>query len=200
MIGRLADLWYRAGMAMRIELPRIVWLPLAAALGLSLAACGDAGTPPQAAPIAPPAVVSAPAAPVDVASFDRIVNAETVFPDPAVRARYRAQPPVTENGQRSYAFQLLPQPGMDEKRHFGLVTITWARGGSFVKPGAAAPSGVGGPGGGFIDAFAQTADGAYDVRVTQGMLLPAGIELPAFDIRKAAAEMVRLYQAQQSKP
>jgi len=192
---------------MRIELPRIAWLPLAAALGLSLAGCGDAGTPPQNAPVAPPAVVSAPVAPgaaapaalADVALFDRFVNVETVFPDPAVRARYRAQPPVTENGQRSYAFQLLPQSGMDEKRHFGLVTITWARGGSFVKPGAAAPSGVGGPGGGFIDAFAQTADGAYDVRVTQGMLLPAGVELPAFDIRKAAADMVRLYQAQQSK-
>lgn len=188
-------------MTMRIECTGIVSLLLAAAIGHSLAGCGDAGTPPHHVPVASPVSVAAPAAPADLATFDRFVSAETVFPDPAVRARYRALAPVTENRQRSYAFQLLPQPGMDEKRHFGLVTITWAPGGSFVKaPGAAAaPAGVGGPGGGFVDAFAQTADGAFDVRVTQGMLLPAGVDLPAFDIRKAAAEMVRLYQVQQSK-
>lgn len=189
-------------MTMRIEFSGVALLLLAVAVGHSLVGCGDAGTQPQREPVASPVSVSAPAAPsADLAKFDRFVSAETVFPDPAVRARYRALVPVTENRQRSYAFQLLPQPGMDEKRHFGLVTVTWARGGSFVKvPGASvAPAGVGGPGGGFVDAFAQTADGAFDVRVTQGMLLPAGVELPAFDIQKAAAEMVRLYQVQQSK-
>ena len=121
-----------------------------------------------------------------------------MFPNRAQRGLYRMLPPVTENGQRTYVFQLVGQPGMDEARHFNLVTITWARGGQFVKSrdSATALSGVGGPGGGFVDAFAQTDDGAYDVRVTQGSLLPDSVNVPAFDVAGAAAEMVRLYKAQ----
>jgi len=76
---------------------------------------------------------------------------------------------------------------MDEDRHFNLVTITWVRHGHLGKTpeASATPSGMGGPGGGFVDAFAQTGDRAYDVRVLQGMLLPDGVNSPTFDVEKA---------------
>lgn len=132
--------------------------------------------------------------------FDRVVSLESVFADRAQRALYRMLPSVTEDGLRTYAFQLSPQPAMDPARHFNLVTVTWAPAGRFVKSAGTAvgPSGSGGPHGGFVDGFAQTADGAYDVRVSNGMLLPDKVDVPAFDVEQAAANMVRLYQAQKS--
>src|SRR5262245_54163694 len=114
-----------------------------------LAACDGPSAPVMSAKralssseSAPPAIAEA-----DFALFDRVVTAESVFPDGAQRGLYRMLPPVTENGQRSYTFQLKPQRGMDEARDFNLVTITWARGGQLVKsPGlTAAPSGTVGP-------------------------------------------------------
>ena len=160
-----------------------------------LAGCDKPALPEQSATAVTPT-----AAETDFALFDRLVTAESVFPDPVQRGLYRMLPPVTESGQRTYTFHLNPQPGMDKERHFNLVTITWARGGQLVKtPGSVvAPSGVGGPGGGFIDAFAQTNDRAYDVRVSQGMLLPNSVNVPAFDVEKAAANMIRLYSAQRT--
>jgi hypothetical protein len=166
-----------------------------------LAGCSEPASyhPPTKAG-APLAIAPAPWSEADLALFDRLVTAESVFPDRTQRSLYRMLPPVTENGQRSYIFQLNSQPTMDEARHFNLVTITWVRHGQLVKsPGVAAtPSGVGGPGGGFVDAFAQTDDRAYDVRVSQGMLLPDSVNVPAFDVEKAAADMVRLYEAQRT--
>lgn len=166
-----------------------------------LAGCSEpASHQPPAKAGAPSASVPAPWSEADSALFDRLVTAESVFPDRAQRSLYRVLPAVTENGQRSYTFQLISQPTMDEARHFNLVTITWARHGQLVKSPAmaATPSGVGGPGGGFVDGFAQTNDRTYDVRVSQGMLLPNGVNVPAFDVEKAAAHMVRLYEAQRA--
>ena len=165
----------------------------------SLAGCGEpAKLEPPAKAGAPSPGAPSPSANADLALFDRVVTAESVFPKRAQRGLYRMLPPVTENGQRTYASQLLGQPGMDEARHFNLVTITWARGGQLVKSpdSATALSGVGGPGGGFVDAFARTDDGAYDVRVTQGSLLSDSVNVQAFDVARAAAEMVRLCKAQ----
>jgi hypothetical protein len=103
-------------------------------------------------------------------------------------------PPVSEEGRRTYAFQLNPQPGMEEPRHFSLITITWARGGQE----AAGLSGVGGPGGGFVDAFAQTHDRAYHVRVSLAELLPNGVLVSRFDVEKTAADLAKLYDTNTS--
>ncbi len=154
-----------------------------------LAGCArptDHGTPAKA-------TVSSPLE-ADCAIFDRLVTAEALFPDPAQRELYRMLPPVTENGQRTYTFRLKSQPGLDEKRHFDLITVTWAPGGKLGKSKGAGISGAGGPGGGFLDAFAQTFDGKYDVRVSRGMLLSAACQVPDFDVAKAAATMASLYQ------
>lgn len=156
-----------------------------------IAACRG-GTTPGAQPGAP--VADAP----QFDWLDRLTTPEAVFPDADQRGLYRMQPPVTENGQRTYTFQLAGQPGMDAARHFDIVTITWARGGTFVKSRETAPSGVGGPGGGFIDAYAQTEDGVYDIRVSRGMLLPSGVAVPPVDVEKTAAGLARLYQARRS--
>lgn len=166
-----------------------------------LAGCTEPAKPvalPRAEAHASAAVV--PSIERDAPLFDRVVNPESVFADRAQRALYRMLPSVTEDGLRTYAFQLNPQPGMDPARHFNLVTVTWAPAGRFVRSAATSPglSGSGGPQGGFVDGFAQTADGAYDVRVSTGMLLPDKVEVPAFDVEQAAVNMIRLYQAQKS--
>ncbi|MBK7664979.1 MAG: hypothetical protein IPJ21_15820 [Sterolibacteriaceae bacterium] len=171
------------------------------ALSMGLAGCGEQAVPePSAKPGSLSPAVQSPSVEQDLARFDRLVTLESVFPDRLQRGLYRMLPPVTENGQRAYTFQLVPQARMNEARHFNLVTIVWARGGTFVKPQGSpvVPSSTGGPNGGFIDAVAQTDDHAYDVRVSLAMLLPDSVDLPAFDVEKVAADMIRLYQAQGS--
>lgn len=49
------------------------------------------------------------------------------------------------------------------------------------------------PASGFVTAYAQTADGSYDIRGKLGMLMPPGARFPDFDIERTAADMVRLY-------
>jgi hypothetical protein len=169
----------------RTGLRRLV--PVLLACGSLLAACADVA-------------VSAPAASaareLGTRRLDSLVTAEALFPDAAQRRLYRVLPPVTDQARRSYAFQLLPQPGMDPVRHFHLITVTWVPAGQLSKaPGiCAAGVGTGGPGGGFVDACVQTADRAWDVRVTLGSLLPAGVQVPDFDVAAAADGLLRRYQ------
>jgi hypothetical protein len=153
-----------------------------------LAGCGESAAPATTA-------TTAPLAEADIALFDRLVTAESVFPDPQQRALYRMLPPVSEEGQRTYAFELNTQPGMEKPRHFNLITITWGRGGQ----AAAALSGVGGPGGGFVDASAQTNDRAFYVRVSLGELLPNSVHVPSFDVEKAAADLAKRYDQHAGK-
>jgi hypothetical protein len=153
-----------------------------------LAGCGQPAAPET------PATTAA-LAEADIALFDRLVTAESVFPDPRQRALYRMLPPVSEQGQRTYAFQLNAQPGMVEPRHFNLITIAWARGGQ----AAATLSSVGGPAGGFVDASAQTHDRAFYVRVSLGELLPNSVHVPSFDVEKAAADLAKLYDKHTGK-
>jgi len=191
---------WEAGGFTNVFLAAVILLPYS----VGLTGCGNrsdqassAKSGASSSSVSPPSI----SAEADFALLDRLVTAESVFPDRAQRGLYRMLPPVTENGQRSYTFQLNAQSGMDETRHFNLVTITWARGGELLQSSGlvAAPSGTGGPGGGFVDAFARTDDHAYDVRVSQGSLLPDSVDLPAFDVTRAAANMVRLYRDQKER-
>lgn len=156
---------------------------LLAGVFASSAACRDPESPP-----------AAPSLERDAAIFDRIVVAETVFPDPRVRASYDAQPPRVENGLRGYAFQLRTQPGMEEGRHFQIVGVTWA---ARVEPAGEAATGevtgTGGPGGGFVEAAATTADRLYDVRVSLGTLLPNSVQVESIDVRATAQALARRY-------
>ncbi len=158
-----------------------------------LAACdNNAAQPAHSAPLAAMALDAA-----EIKRFDALVSPSAIFPDPSQRALYQAHAPSTDDGRRSYVFELKHQAGMTTNRHFHLITITWARAGTFVTSGGAPriQSSTGGPNGGFVDAAAQTADKAYDVNVSEAMLLPDAVQVPDFDLAKAAAALVQSYNA-----
>lgn len=118
----------------------------------------------------------------------------TIFPDPVQRALYEMQAPSIDNEKRSYTFELKAQPGMKANRHFHLITITWASAGSFVgKEGVPRIKPTFGPGGSFIDTAAQTADGCFDVQVSEAMLLPDSVLILPIDLTVATASLARSY-------
>jgi hypothetical protein len=158
-----------------------------------LAGCdGNAAQPARSAPLAATALDAA-----EIKRFDALVSPSAIFPDPSQRALYEMHAPSTDDGRRSYVFELKHQAGMTANRHFHLITVTWARAGTFVTSGGAPriQSSTGGPNGGFVDAAAQTADKAYDVDVSEAMLLPDAVQTPEFDLAKTAAALVQSYNA-----
>jgi hypothetical protein len=128
----------------------------------------------------------------DLSFFDQIVTFESVFPDPAERARHRIHPPEMVRGQRVYGFSLMMQPGMNEHRHYSVVSVAWEPARTETKPGMFIDGfGPGGGSGGFV---ARTHDGLYDVRVGWGNLLPEAVTMPNVETRQLAEEMVRRYE------
>lgn len=126
--------------------------------------------------------------------FDRLVTPESVFPDSAQRKQFQLLPPSGSADERSYVFQFIPVKGMNASRHFLLLTITWTKA---TSPKDAQPVllGVGGPGGGFVDAVAQTDDHIWNLRVSLGSLMPAGVEAPEIAPVQIASELLRIYQS-----
>lgn len=134
----------------------------------------------------------------DIHQFDVLTTPATVFPDAAQRALYEMRVPTTENGRRSYTFELRKQPGMVANRHFHLITITWAPGDTFgARDGEPRIKSTFGPGGGFISVVAQTADRRFDVQVSEAMRLPDSVQLAPFDSAGLAASLVRGYRQQE---
>ena len=128
----------------------------------------------------------------ELSFFDQIVTFEAVFPDPAERARHRMDPPEMVRGRRVYGFSLITQPGMNEHRHYSVVSVAWAparaetRLGSFIH-------GVG-PGGANFGFVARTHDGLYDVEVGWGNLLPITVDTPNINTDQLAEDMVQRYE------
>ena len=134
----------------------------------------------------------------DIDQLDALTAPAMVFPDAAQRALYEMHVPTTENGRRSYTFELRKQPGMVVNRHFHLITITWAPGDTFgARDGEPRIKSTFGPGGGLIDVVAQTADRRFDVQVSEAMLLPDSVQLAPFDSAGVAASLVRSYRQQE---
>jgi hypothetical protein len=173
---------------------------LSLAAAALLVACGTRVSTPSGQDAAAPSRDASPAARGDApaatlaSTFDALVTAEAVFPDAAQRALYRAVPPETQDGRRVYGYELKPQPGMDPKRHFHLVSvaISTAKG-----PPDAGPSTLAGPNGAFTEFTARTSDGRFDVSASEGNLLPDSVELPAFDLTRAARSIAERYAALQ---
>jgi hypothetical protein len=127
---------------------------------------------------------------VDAQLFDKVVRAEVLFPDAAQRSLYEVLPVQTVQGDRVYAFQLEHRPGMQADRHFHIISVAVARVG--VRDGG--PAGLTyGPNGGFWQKLVRTADGRYDLRLTEGMLLPNGVKTPHFDLASAALALSTRY-------
>lgn len=165
-------------------------LLVACIAGLLLAGCE--AKPPVAAKPIPQAAVALDAA--DIKRFDSLVTPATIFPNPAHRALYEMHAPISDGSSRSYVFELKALPGMVPDRHFQLIAITWARARRFVAAnGAAGIASTGGPGGAIVAAVAQTTDKAFDVQVSEAMLLPEMEQVPPFDLTKAAAMLVQSY-------
>jgi len=105
-------------------------------------------------------------------------------------------PPLTENGRRSYVFELRPQPAMTPGRHFQVVTVTWARASAFdTVVGKPRLRSTGGPGGSIVDAAVRTEDQAYDVNISLAALLPGTIDPPSIDLEKAVLALARRHEA-----
>jgi hypothetical protein len=124
--------------------------------------------------------------------FDKVVRAEVVFPDAAQRALYKELPVQTVRGDRLYGFELQPQPGMQQNRHFHIVSVAVSRVGAHADAGLEGLSF--GPNGGFWEKVVRTADGRYDIRMAEGMLLPDSVKVPEFDLGRAAQAISGRYR------
>jgi len=134
----------------------------------------------------------------EIARLDSVMTPEAVFPDPAQRGAYRADPPVVKDGKRSYTFELSAQPGMVAGQHFHSITFAFTPA-STTRPAAGSEPEImsgGGPRGSFVRASARSADGAYDVSVMERMLLPNTLPSPAIRADTAlGAALQRLERA-----
>lgn len=145
------------------------------------------GKPPKPAPA--PAKVDPSAELAQL--FDKVVRPEVVFPDAAQRALYEEIPVQMVHGSRVYGFALKPQPDMQKDRHFHMITVAAARRGKQTDP--AAEGQTFGPNGGFWDKVVRTADGRYELRLSEGMLLPDSVHPPEFDLERAAQALSSRY-------
>jgi hypothetical protein len=127
--------------------------------------------------------------------LDSLVTPENVFADVGARQMYTHEVSSSENGQRNSAFFLKPQPDMVGDRHFHILAFGFACPGAFVGDGVPEPvvSSTAGPNGGFIGLSARTHDGAYDVRVSEGTLLPATVQPPPFSLEEALKSLLVRY-------
>lgn len=163
-----------------------------------LVACdNNAAWPTHCAQLAAMALETA-----EIKRLDALVGPSTIFPDLSERAFYEMHVPSSDDGRRSYVFALKHQTAMAPGRHFHVIAITWARAGTFVASGGAPRirSSTGGPNGGFVDVVAQTADKAYDVNVSEAKQLPHAVQIPEFDLAKAAAALLQSYNASATSP
>jgi hypothetical protein len=112
----------------------------------------------------------------DLSFFDSIVTPEVVFPNPTARALYKKNPVQTQPGWRGYSFTPIRQPGMGD-RDFHVISVVWSPAGT-LNQGTQV---FAGPEGNTIDFVTRTPDGIYDLRVTEIVQLPDGIDEPEFD-------------------
>ena len=148
--------------------------------------------------IAAPAAATAALSVSETARLDTVMTPELVFPADAQRKLYRARPPEVKDGKRSYAFELLDQPGMVAGQHFHSITFAFAPAGTLRHAAGSQPEimSAGGPQGSFVRASARSADGAFDVSVMERMLLPNTLPRPEIRADTAlAAVLQRLERA-----
>ncbi len=168
--------------------------PLAPA-ATTLATAAPPALSKVAPPPAAPALAPGPLTDEEIALFDRMVTDEILFPRTAERERYERLEPETIKDQHHVGFELKQQPGMKKGRHFHLIDVAVARAGTYVSRRASKTrlNGSAGPHGSSIEFAAQTKDGAYDIRVSQGMLLVRPVKPPQFDPERVAMALVDRY-------
>jgi len=88
------------------------------------------------------------------------------------------------------------QPGMVANRHFQIVAVTISP--FLPRPNDAGvrANGFAGPNGGVIEARATTRDGAFEVVVSIGALLPNVVSIPELDLDLLASKLAAAYNLQ----
>jgi hypothetical protein len=127
--------------------------------------------------------------------FDALVTSELLFA-PSDRTRIERKAVGDPRGTRAYSFSLRTEPGMATHRHFFLLTVLVTVAGGPSVP-VAAP--VAGPGGSFSESRALTHDGAYEVVVRLGSLLPERVSTPAITLDGAVDAILEGYRTQHGR-
>jgi len=130
----------------------------------------------------------------DLSIFDSIVTLEAVFPDPAVRARYRllSHPQMSEES-RMYTFELIRQPGMEPEgdTHYINVTLT-----PIIAPARAFPAtkrrhkeDAMGRREESINFDMPTPNGIYNLGISSDIRLPDTVDIPELDLESMAKRL-----------
>lgn len=179
--------------------PPATQTPVVTPLAPAATTLATATPPPPAAPApaapATPTQAPGPLTEAEIALFDRMVADEILFPRASERERYERLEAETTQDQHHVGFELKQQPGMKKGRHFHLIDVAVARAGTYVSRRSSKTklNGSAGPNGSSIEFAAQTKDGAYDIRVSQGVLLVRPVKPPQFDPERVAMALVDRY-------
>jgi hypothetical protein len=122
--------------------------------------------------------------------FDALVTSELLFAL-SDRARIERKEADDPRGTRAYSFSLRSEPGMAPHRHFFLLTVLVTAAGGPSVP-VAAP--IAGPGGSFLERRGLSEDGAYEVVVRLGSLLPERVPMPAITLEGALDAILQGYR------
>lgn len=121
--------------------------------------------------------------------LDAVMVTETVFAE-ADRSRVAQSAQVGPDGVRTYTFALRPEPGMNPARHFYLLTVLAVPRGARSSLGTANTAG---PGGAFVEQRTRTGDGAFELVLRLGALLPAEVREPALALDHVARALTDRY-------
>lgn len=136
---------------------------------------------------APPSQLESPS---DAAlALEEVITTDLLFAL-ADRPRMERRAEDGRGGVRTYTFGLRAEPNMDPHRHFYLLTVTAVPVGS---PSHAATAGAVGPGAAFVEQRTRTHDGAYELVLRLGSLLPQTVPAPALTLDDAARTIRERY-------
>jgi hypothetical protein len=167
--------------------------PLVGAIAFGVCCRGGSAETEAAKPAAPVSTGAANPSATELRIFDEIVRVDRVFTDAGQRALYEEQPVQALDNRRIYTFVLKFRPGMQKDRHFHIVTVAVSAAGSGRQPGTEQPTM--GPNGSFTDKVVRTADDRYELRLSEGMLLPDAVDVPDLDLGAMGQTIALRYAA-----
>jgi hypothetical protein len=127
--------------------------------------------------------------PSAASAFDDLVTADALFA-PSDRARVERTTSTPADGGRTYNFVLRPEPSMVPDRHFYMLTVVVARAG--LGPSAQAATAAG-PNGAFVERQLRTSDGAFEITLRLGSLLPESVAAPDVSLEAAGQAIADAY-------
>jgi hypothetical protein len=127
--------------------------------------------------------------PSAASAFDDLVTVDALFA-PSDRARVERTTSTGADGGRTYNFVLHPEPSMVPDRHFYMLTVVVARAG--LGPSAQAATAAG-PNGAFVERQLRTSDGAFEITLRLGSLLPESVAAPDVSLEATGQAIADAY-------